>query len=297
MKTFTRVLLAQTFLAFMFAIPLLANGQCNDCHKDCPAQCPPGQQGPPGSQGPQGPQGPSGRDGAPGPQGQIGPQGQQGMEGRQGCMGIQGPVGPQGSRGERGDEGPQGEPGKNGREGPPGPQGPQGPKGDTGPRGPMCCCDGITIFANLFSSREQLIQSFGNPGSHVTFEHFNTASPLVNISSVNTTGDITINQNGIYAITYSVTGRLNSFIPPLFPWSFGLYLDGSLVPGSISAAFTPNVDHLMSATNTVIIVILNGQVLTLRNVSTQNVDLLSNVSGGPFPNDSASINIFQLRKL
>jgi Collagen triple helix repeat (20 copies) len=293
---FFRNIAIKACLASICTFPLLSYGDCQSSHPDCSHPCPPGPQGPAGPQGPQGSQGPSGRDGAPGPQGQIGPQGPQGSEGRPGCIGPQGPTGPQGNSGERGDEGPQGVPGKDGRQGSPGPQGPQGARGDTGPRGLPCCCEGISIFANLFSSKDQTIQSFGNSGSEVTFEHFNATSALIDLSLVNSTGEITINQNGIYLVTYTVTGQLNSFAT-LSPWSFGLYLDGSVVPGSISAAVTQTEEDFRSVTNTVIIVILNGQVLTLNNVSTLAVDLLSGMSGGPYPNESAFINIFQLKKL
>jgi len=283
-------------LGFLLSTSQL-KADCDDCHKGCPPQCPPGLQGPAGPQGPTGPQGPSGREGAPGPQGQTGPQGAQGNDGRPGCPGPQGPIGPQGPAGERGNEGPHGQPGKDGRQGPPGPQGSTGPKGATGPRGPVCCCEGIIVYTNCFSVREQHVNRFGDPADTVTFEHFNATSPLVDINFANTTGEITINQSGVYQITYSVTGHLDSFTPPLLPWSFGLYLDNLLVPGSIAAAFTDTADHFTSIDNTVTIVVLNGQTLKLRNVSTQNVDLLSKLSGGANPNDSASINIFQLKKL
>jgi len=292
----------KVFLGFIcsFTLPILAFAEdCPDCNfnQKCPQQCPQGLQGPPGPQGQQGPQGPSGRDGSPGPQGPVGPQGSQGGEGRQGCMGNQGPAGPQGPIGEKGDEGPQGSAGRDGKQGSPGAQGPQGNKGDIGPRGPICCCDGLTIFTSLYSTSDQVITDLGSSGSEVTFDHFNATSPLVDIGAVNTTGDIIINQNGVYLINYSVTGNVAQFNSPSTPWSFGLYLNNSIIPGSISAAINDSETDFRSVTNTVIIVILSGQKLALRNVSTFPVDLLSNVSGGPFNNNSADINIFQLRKL
>jgi len=272
--------------------------ECHDCLDLCPPQCPPGAQGPAGPQGPQGAQGPQGFEGPPGPQGQIGPQGRQGNDGRPGCPGPQGPEGPQGANGERGSEGPQGPHGRDGRQGPAGPQGSQGPQGIVGPKGAACCCEGITVFSNLYSMKEQLIGSAERSDSTVTFEHLNATSPLVDISSINSTGEIIINQNGIYVINYSVVGHLETFDPSsISPWSFGLFLDGVVIPGSISPAITETEDDFRTAAKSVIIVVLKGQILTLKNASTKNVSLLSTVSGGAVPNDSASIEIFQLKKL
>jgi hypothetical protein len=124
----------------------------------------------------------------------------------------------------------------------------------------------------------------------------NITSPLIDISSINSSGEVVINQNGVYVITYSATGHLETFAP-FTPWSFGLFLDGTLVSGSVACSVTTSGDDFRTVTKTVIMTVLGGQTLTLQNVSLSNVTLLSNVSGGAFPDVSASIEIFQLKKL
>lgn len=274
--------------------------KCNECESSCSNQCPPGPPGPQGLPGPQGPQGPQGRpgnDGLPGPQGPVGPQGPQGPEGprgKDGCQGNQGPMGPQGPIGARGEDGPSGPSGKDGRQGPPGPQGPQGPKGPTGARGPACCCEGISTYANLFSVREQTLTPFGGANDTTLFDHANNVSPLIDFSSANADGEIVVNKNGVYLVSYTVTGRAEA-APS---WSFGLFLDGILVPGSVYAGLSQgSKNEFFTSGGSVIIVILAGQQLSLKNVSSYEVTLTSSVSAGDFLNDSASIQLVQLKKL
>lgn len=267
---------------------------CGDCSKTPCIECPQGPQGPAGPQGQRGPQGSQGQTGESGSQGPMGPQGPQG-HGSPGCQGPQGPVGAQGPAGEPGRDGIQGPPGNDGRQGVPGPQGPIGPKGPPGPKGPSCCSEGISAYANLFSIVNQTVPS----ASVVLFDLANEYSPYFDISNANSTGDIVFNQSGIYFISYTVTGHLERIDPaqPL-PWSFGLYLDNSLINGSVFAGFTDDEEDLFSNTGgSVIVVAFKGQHLKLKNTSTNVVVLVSDVSGGSASNDSASINIFQLKKL
>lgn len=265
---------------------------CGDCSKTQCIECPQGPQGPAGPQGQRGSQGPQGPSGESGSQGPVGPQGPQG-HGFPGCQGPQGPVGPQGPAGEPGRDGIQGPSGNDGRQGVPGPQGPIGPKGPVGPKGPSCCSEGISAYANLFSTVNQTIPST----SAALFELANEYSPYFDISNANSTGEILFNQSGIYFISYTVTGHLEDSTNTA-PWSFGLYLDNSLVNGSIFAGSTDVGEDLFSnAGGSVILLAFKGQHLKLKNTSNNSVVLVSDVSGGSASNDSTSITIFQLKKL
>jgi hypothetical protein len=191
----------------------------------------------------------------------------------QGPIGSQGPVGP---------VGPDGNPGAQGVQGPLGPQGP-------------CCPGGVSSGVNLFSTLNQTIAAFGNPGDTVLFEgtNYQTAGFVTSLAS--TTGDIFLLNSGLYLIQYTVQG----FVPPSDrpAWSAGLYLDGVYVPGSSFATHTDEDEIFGNNGGSVIIQITSGQALRLRSNVSQAISLTATAPGIVNALTSASINIVLLHPL
>lgn len=253
--------------------------------------CPPGPQGAQGLQGPAGPmgvQGPQGQQGANGSPGAMGPQGLPGAPGPQGLPGSPGSAGPPGPIGVTGPIGPQG---ATGVQGPIGPMGPQGPQGVSG-GGSIC---------SVYSQALQVIQPFGSPGSVVTFGNASEVFPPsdYDISGAPSNGELVVMTHGIYLVTYTIEAAISAPIPiPILPWSFGLYLDGVLVPGTVHAGFTENTLNQPSEINERrAFEILPGQVLTLQNTSNQVIAFNPTIEGTSFPITVASMNIEKVASL
>lgn len=270
----------------------------DDCHCCC-CVGPQGPQGVIGLQGPQGIQGPAGQDGRPGSmgiQGMIGPQGPVGSDGQMGPQGPMGPTGPQGPVGS------DGVPGSIGPQGPQGIIGPQGPQGIQGVPGKDCdnegCC--FDSYANIFASIAQTIQPYNTAGDSVLFDKQNaiTASDF-DLSAAGTTGDIKFLKHGIYHIQWQLQARITPPVTnPVPSWSFGFWINGVLVPGSIYSGFTQAPgDDACHSTGDIIIEVKVNDVLRLRNTSISAVDLNPNITGSVFPITIASINIEGLKAL
>lgn len=296
---------------------------CKDTGSNC-CGCmgPQGPQGLPGLQGPQGPQGPAGLDGKPGQVGPQGPAGQTGAQGSQGPQGIPGGMGPQGPAGINGSPGPQGPMGNDGPAGPIGPQGqigqngaqgPQGPAGPIGPMGPqglqgiqgpagkdcdnsMCC----VRYLNTYATVAQVIGAYNSGTDTVKFDAINsiTASDF-DMTMANISGEIKFQKHGVYHIAWQLQARITPPVPnPVPSWSFGFWLNGVLVPGSIYSGFTQAPgDDACHSTGDVIIEIKAGDLLRLRNTSVSQVNLNPAVTGSVFPITIASINIECLQAL
>lgn len=235
--------------------------------RPCCCDCPQGPQGVPGMQGVQGIQGLSGQDGRPGPQGPIGPQGH---DGPQGATGPEGPIGPAGPQGVQGLQGPAGK--------------------DCQPHDCSCC----ESFANVYSNTKQVIQPYNLAGDAVLFNLQNAVSASdFDLSMMGSTGDIKFLRHGIYQLQWQLQAAIAPPIPnPVPSWSFGLWVNGILVPGSIYSGFTqaPSDDDCHSTGN-VIIEMKVGDLLRLRNTSVNIVNLEPNVDGSVFPITIASITI------
>ena len=286
------------FLKFLWRLFM-----CGDDSKGC-CSCP-GPQGPQGIQGMQGPQGlqgPSGLDGLPGaigPQGPVGPQGSQGLQGAQGPAGLDGAAGPMGPQGA---QGPAGANGSVGPQGPQGVAGPQGIQGLQGIPGKDCDCSqmGCVRYANVYASIAQVISAYSNPGDMVLFDKQNAVSTGdFDLSLMGTTGDVKFLKHGIYHLQWQLQARIVPPVPaPVPSWSFGFWINGILVPGSIYSGFTQAPgDDACHSTGDIIIEVQAGDMLRLRNTSVSAVNLNPNVTGSVFPITIASINIECLKAL
>lgn len=217
-------------------------------------------------------------------------QGPQGVPGMQGPQGIQGVPGAQGIPGQTGVQGPQGIQGPIGLTGPVGPQGPAG--------------NAVQLpFANVYASVAQTIQPYNAPGiaDQVEFDSVNAVSSALDfdLSQANISGDVKFLKHGIYHIAWQLQARISPPLPqPVPSWSFGFWLNGVLVPGSIYSGYTssPN-DDAAHSTGDVIVEVMANSTLRLRNTCISPVSLNPNITGSVFPITIASINIECLQLL
>jgi hypothetical protein len=241
----------------------------------------------------------------------YGPQGPQGVMGLQGLQGIQGPAGQDGAPGATGAQGVQGPAGASGQMGAQGPQGAQGISGPQGAQGiqgiPGLSCDSSSLFqvyANVFGTVPQTIQPYNVPavGDQVLFDSQNAVSSTVtdfDLSAMNTTGDIKFLKHGIYRLSWQLQARIAPPIPqPVPSWSFGFWLNGVLIPGSIYSGYTssPN-DDAAHSTGDLLIEVKAGDKLRLRNTCVSPVVLNPNINGSVFPITIATVVIEGLKSL
>ena len=212
------------------------------------------------------------------------------------CCCVQGP---QGVPGLQGEQGIQGVPGTQGVMGP---QGVQGVQGLQGPAGECTdCIDGAcTRYANVYASIPQIIGAYNTPTDTVVFDQQNIVSAGdFDLSQMNTTGDVKFLKHGIYHIQWQLQARITAPVPnPVPSWSFGFWLNGVLVPGSIYSGFTQAPgDDACHSTGDIIIEVKVNDMLRLRNTSISAVNLNPNVTGSVFPITIASINVECLKAL
>ena len=207
--------------------------------------------------------------------------------------------GPQGVPGMQGPQGIQGVPGVQGVSGQTGSQGPQGVQGVPG-QDCDCTSKGAMPYANVYATVPQIVKAYSNAADMVLLDAQNAVSiGDFDLSGMNTTGDIKFLKHGVYHISWLLQARITAPVPtPVPSWSFGFWLNGVLVPGSIYSGFTqaPGDDACHSSSE-IIIEVQAGDSLKLRNTSVSDVNLNPNVTGSVFPITIASINIECLKML
>lgn len=222
-----------------------------------------GPQGPQGVQGLQGIQGPYGQDGGPGSVGPMGLQGIPGIAGLTGPIGIQGPVGA------------------------PGPQGLQGLQGIPG----IGAISGIpkAAYLSIYSLTNQTLASLASP----FLESVSSNSGDFDASLASASGVVRVLVHGFYLLNWTVDGHLTAPFPTPIPgWSFGIYLNGALIPGSLSGSYSVSADQLsVNNSGSVIVELKVGDLIKLVNTSSNSVDIVSVLSGSLFPAASATLNL------
>ncbi len=237
----------------------------------------------------------------------VGPQGPQGIQGFQGAQGIQGVAGQDGAPGSTGPAGSQGPAGANGNHGQTGAAGPQGPAGSLGPQGVQgiqgvtgkdCDCNqkrgGCVRYCNVFSITPQTIGPYSTATDMVLFDSSNEISAGdFDITSANTAGSIKVLKHGIYRIVWILQAKVSPPIPsPIPSWSFGIWKNGVLVPGSVNSGFTQSPeDEVVHSSGAVVIEVQAGEELKIRNASNSKVLLDTDVSGSLFPITIATVTV------
>ena len=207
---------------------------------------------PPGPQGPTGPTGPTGPAG--GPPGPTGPTG---------------PTGPPGPMGATGPIGPTGPPGPSGSTGATGPTGPTGSTGATGPTGATGSAGGLAAVVFDYNSGTIII----GIGGAVPFNQ----APLVVGTAITKTNNttFTVNQNGVYRISYTLRTALVSLLGTAQVQVNGVGVGPTAALLSVGAPLSDQVTFSANAADTLQVVV-GGLALTLAtgDNATINIDKL-----------------------
>jgi len=112
-------------------------------------------------------------------------------------------------------------------------------------------------------------------------------------------GDVKFLKSGIYYINWGAEAKVEPPVPSPTPsFSFGLWLNGVIVPGSTLSGYTqaPN-DDTLHISGEVIISVKAGDILRLRNASSLIVNMNPNTIGIQFPVTVASLTIHCLKEI
>lgn len=205
-------------------------------------------------------------------------EGPQGVPGLQGPQGMQGPSGPQGPMGQTGMQGPQGLQGAPGK--------------DCEPHNRECnCCES---YVNVWAQPPQILGPNGAANDSVLFQ-FNNAIVAADfdLSQMAIDGSIKFLKSGDYRIAYGAEAKVSQPIPlPVPSFSFGLWKNGVLIPGSTISGYTQAPgDDTIQVNGEVMISIIANDVIKLRNASSNGVDMTPNTVGIAFPVTVATLNI------
>lgn len=119
------------------------------------------------------------------------------------------------------------------------------------------------------------------------------------LSLMSTKGIIKILYAGVYHLSWELQASIVPPVPvPVPSWSFGFWLNGVLVPGSIYSGYTQAPgDDACHSNGEVIIKVAAGDMLLLRNTSISAVNLNPAVNGAVFPITIATVCIECLKCL
>ena len=209
------------------------------------------------------------------------------------CTCPPGPLGPLGPQGNPGLQGPLGPQGLQGLPGTIGPQGPQGIQGATGAQGP--CCPITGSYTSVYSLFDQDIPPGGSP----FLENVSATTASFDLTLAPTTGQITVLKSGVYLVNWGVDGLLTPPYPaPVPAWSFGVFVNGSLDPSTVSGSFSITPDDICTHNSAVsIITLMAGDVIQLVNTSTMTVTATGTVFGSAVPVAAARLNLSLLTAL
>lgn len=211
------------------------------------------------------------------------------------CCCVQGP---QGIPGLQGAQGMQGVPGP---QGPTGPQGVQGVQGLQGPAGVCEDCNGkggCTSYANVWAQPPQILGPNGSANDAVLFQFQNAVTAAdFDLSTMAVDGAIKFLKAGDYSISYGAEAKVSQPIPlPVPSFSFGLWKNAALIPGSTISGYTQAPgDDTIQVNGQVMVSVLAGDVVKLRNASSNGVDMTPNTVGISFPVTVATLNIHCLK--
>lgn len=194
-----------------------------------------------------------------------------------GPVGPQGPAGPSGPPGAAGSVGPAGPAGLTGSAGPVGPTGPAGligPPGPVGPAGPAG--GGLAEYAYIYNLDAQVVAI----GADIVFSDNGViAGTLIHAPG---TPSIAIGTAGDYEIQFSVSG--------VEPNQFAVFLNGVPVAGAIYGSGS----GAQPSGGSVIITVVAGDIMTVRNHSSAAAVTLQTLAGGIEANANASVLIKRL---
>lgn len=112
-------------------------------------------------------------------------------------------------------------------------------------------------------------------------------------------GSIKFLKAGVYRVNFGAEAKVSQPIPlPVPSFSFGLWKNAVLVPGSTISGYTQAPgDDTIQVNGEVMIAFAAGDVLKLRNASSNGIDMTPNTVGIVFPVTVATLNINCLKAL
>jgi hypothetical protein len=119
------------------------------------------------------------------------------------------------------------------------------------------------------------------------------------LSQMSVDGSVKFLKSGVYRINYGAEAKVSQPIPtPVPSFSFGLWKNGVLVPGSTISGYTQAPgDDTLQITGEVMIVIAANDIIKLRNASSNGIDMTPNTVGIVFPVTVATLNINCLKAI
>jgi hypothetical protein len=187
-----------------------------------------------------------------------GVRGQRGLKGESGTNGTNGAPGATGAAGTNGTNGTNGSPGARGPDGAPGTNGLVGVAGPTGPIGPAA----TRTYAYIYDLAGQ---SVAIDAAIVFDTNGLTTSDITHTAG---TSSITVATAGIYKLTFSVSSNN--------PNQMALYMGPTQVGGGTYGSSDVN----QQTNGQMIVAISAGDVLTLRNHTSNGTIVLNNHTGG-----------------
>jgi Collagen triple helix repeat (20 copies) len=216
-----------------------------------------------------------------------------------------------GAQGQRGPAGPRGQSGRDGKDGLDGLEGPEGPMGPQGIPGQCVNCPGgehpcdcppfghDSEFAQVYSLLDQTLDASSGPnvaGGVVKFEQSQFATANINLVNAANFGEVQVNKAGWYNVLYGVCAFLNTLESPLPGFGFSLFLNGSLLPGSMLSEMTISPEQRGNEAVCDSLVHLNaGDILKLANMANAQVGLNALNLGLNAASNSAWLKIQMLR--
>ncbi|MES2273498.1 MAG: hypothetical protein V4487_04850 [Chlamydiota bacterium] len=120
------------------------------------------------------------------------------------------------------------------------------------------------------------------------FESLNVETKEVDLSLISSLGMVRFNRDGVYKVIWNLAGQL--FLPDdSFGWSFGLILDGTIIPGSVFGEHSSQFSQKVGGA--VMIRVKEGQCLSLINTSSKTVNVISENKNTKLPLASATLCI------
>jgi len=224
-----------------------------------------GERGADGSDGLQGVAGATGAPGTAAATGATGPSGTDGATGATGPSGADGATGVTGADGAAGADGATGATGADGADGATGATGPTGPTGATGATGAAQ----ETSFAYIYNTTPETVPIEND----ITFD---TSGALDGFSHAPSTSELVVDEGGTYKIEYVVSA--------IEPNQLALYVNGAQAsaPTGVDSGSVQNAGQ-------VILSLLPGDIVTLRNHTSNVAFTLGPTTGGALNAVNASI--------
>lgn len=153
------------------------------------------------------------------------------------------------------------------------------------------CCPINGSCVNVFTNAPQTIL----PGQAVAMEEINVQTEDFDCCTTDLNGFVSFTKSGFYKICWHVEGRCSQNLSGPGIWSFGLILDNAIIPGSLHGNFRSD-DSSQKIGGGVIFFIEAGQILSLRNTSSNIVNLIAEHENSAEPLCPATLSISLVKR-